>query len=60
MLDQSDRLHSLGGGARVVFDRFALDATVAFPMTRVGLDDKKPDPRFLISLTSRLWPWSYK
>ena len=60
VLDQSDRLHSLGGGARVVFDRFALDATVAFPMTRVGLDDKKPDPRFLISLTSRLWPWSYK
>ena len=60
VLDQSDHLHSVGGGARVVFDRFALDATLAFPMTRVGLDDKKPDPRFLISLTSRLWPWSYK
>ena len=60
ILDQSDHLHSVGGGARVVYDRFALDATVAIPMTRVGLDDKKPDPRFLISLTSRLWPWSYK
>jgi hemolysin activation/secretion protein len=60
VFDQSDHLHSVGGGARVVFDRFSLDATLAFPMTRVGLDDKKPDPRFLISLTSRLWPWSYK
>ena len=60
ILDQSDRLNSVGGGARVVFDRFSLDAAMAFPMTRVGLDDKKPDPRFLISLTSRLWPWSYK
>ena len=60
VLDQSDHLNSVGGGARVVFDRFALDATLAFPLTRVGLDDKKPDPRFLISLTSRLWPWSYK
>jgi hemolysin activation/secretion protein len=58
--DQSDHLHSVGGGARVVFDRFALDATLALPLTRVGLEDKKPDPRFLISLTSRLWPWSYK
>ena len=60
VLDQSDHLHSIGGGARVTFDRFALDATLAFPMTKVGLDDKKPDPRFLISLTSRLWPWSYQ
>jgi phosphoglycolate phosphatase-like HAD superfamily hydrolase len=53
-------LHSIGGGARVVFDRFSLDAALAVPMTRVGLFDEKPDPRFLISLTSRLWPWSYK
>ena len=60
VVDQSDHLHSVGGGARVVFDRFALDATLAFPLTRVGIEDKKPDPRFLISLTSRLWPWSYK
>ena len=59
-LDQSNHLNSVGGGARVVFDRFSLDATLALPMTKVGLDDKKPDPRFLISLTSRLWPWSYK
>ena len=60
VLDQSNHLNSVGGGARVVFDRFALDAGLAIPLTRVGLDDKKPDPRFLISLTTRLWPWSYK
>jgi hemolysin activation/secretion protein len=60
VLDQSNHLNSVGAGARVAFDRFTLDAAVAVPLTRVGLDDKKPDPRFLISLTSRLWPWSYE
>jgi hemolysin activation/secretion protein len=59
-LDQSNHLNSVGGGARVVFYRFALDAALALPLTRVGLDDRKPDPRILISLTSRLWPWSYE
>ena len=59
-IDPSNHLNSVGGGARVVFDRFTLDAAVAVPLTRVGFDDKKPDPRFLISLTSRLWPWSYE
>ena len=49
-----------GGGARVNFERFALDAALAIPLSRVGFDDRKPDPRFLISLTSRLWPWSYR
>lgn len=60
VLDQSNRLDSIGGGARIAFDRFSLDAALAVPMTRVGLLDEKPDPRILISLTSRLWPWSYK
>jgi hemolysin activation/secretion protein len=59
-VDGSQHLHSVGGGARVNFDRFALDAALAIPLTRVGLLDKKPDPRFLVSLTSRLWPWSYR
>jgi len=53
-------LDSVGGGTRINFDRFALDAAVAFPLTEVALLNKKPDPRFLISLTTRLWPWSYK
>jgi hemolysin activation/secretion protein len=60
VIEGSRRLHSIGGGARATFDRFVLDAAVAVPMTRVGIPDKKPDPRVLISLTTRLWPWSYR
>ena len=60
ILDQSNHLNSVGGGARIGFGRFALDAAVAFPLTRVGLLYEKPDPRFLVSLTSRIWPWSYR
>jgi hemolysin activation/secretion protein len=56
----SKHLNSIGGGARIAFDRFALDASLAVPLTRIGIFDKRPDPRFLISLTTRLWPWSYK
>jgi hemolysin activation/secretion protein len=53
-------LNSVGGGARVNFDRFYLDAALAFPLNRAGIETRKPGPRFLISLTSRLWPWSYQ
>ena len=60
VLDQSNHLDSVGAGARLSFDRFALDAAVAAPMTRIGLDNKRPDPRVLISLSTRLWPWSYR
>jgi hemolysin activation/secretion protein len=56
----SEHLNSIGAGARLGFDRFAVDAALAVPLTRVGVDDKRPDPRFLVSLTSRLWPWSYR
>jgi hemolysin activation/secretion protein len=56
----SRHLDSVGGGARINFDRFALDASLAVPLTHIGIDNKKPDPRFLISLTTRLWPWSYR
>ncbi|HET9397510.1 MAG TPA: ShlB/FhaC/HecB family hemolysin secretion/activation protein, partial [Sphingomicrobium sp.] len=60
LLDQSNKLDSVGGGIRVTYDRFILDAAAAIPLTRVGLDNRKPDPRLLISLTTRLWPWSYR
>ncbi len=60
VIDQSNHLNSIGGGARIAFDRFSLDAALAVPLTRVGLLDDKPGPRILISLNSRLWPWSYK
>jgi hemolysin activation/secretion protein len=58
--DSSRHLTSIGAGARASFNRFFLDAAVAVPLTHVGLLDKKPDPRFLISLTTRLWPWSVR
>lgn len=56
----SDHLDSVGAGARVNFDRFALDAALAVPLTRIGVDNKRPGARFLISLTTRLWPWSFR
>jgi hypothetical protein len=56
----SKHLDSVGGGARVTFDRFTLDAGLAIPLTRIGVAGRKPDPRFLVSLTTRLWPWSYR
>ena len=52
-------LQSAGGGVRAVWgDRLQLDAAVAVPLVRAGLLTETPDPRFLISLTTRLWPWS--
>ncbi|MEP7130195.1 MAG: ShlB/FhaC/HecB family hemolysin secretion/activation protein [Sphingomicrobium sp.] len=55
-----DHLDSIGGGARIAFDRFSLDAALALPLTRAGIDRRRADPRLLISLTTRLWPWSYR
>jgi hemolysin activation/secretion protein len=52
-------INSVGGGARINWDRFALDAALAVPLNRVGPLNERPDPRFLISLTTRLWPWRY-
>ena len=53
-------LDSIGAGARIAFDRFALDAALAIPLTRIEIATRRPDPRFLVSLTTRLWPWSYR
>ena len=58
--DSSRKLSSVGVGARASWNRFFLDAAVAVPLTKVGLENKKPDPRFLVSLTTRLWPWSVR
>jgi len=52
-------LHSAGAGVRAVYgDRAQLDVVFAVPLTRAGLFAETPDPRLLISLTTRLWPWS--
>lgn len=58
VVDQPDHLDSVGGGARITFNRFALDAGLAIPLSRMGIPARKPGPRFLVSLTTRLWPWS--
>lgn len=58
--DSSRHLSSVGGGVRATWDRFRFDAVVAVPLQKVGLTDDKPDPRILVSITSRLWPWSFR
>lgn len=52
-------LESVGGGARINFDRFVLDTALAIPLSRSGPFDKRPGARLLISLTTRLFPWQY-
>jgi hemolysin activation/secretion protein len=52
-------LNSVGGGARLNWDRFALDAGLAVPLNRVGPQNQRPDTRLLLTLTTRLWPWRY-
>ncbi len=59
IVTQREHLDSLGGGARINWDHFVLDAGLAVPLTHVGPLNTKPDPRFLLSLTTRLWPWKY-
>ena len=52
-------LTSVGGGVRAVLgDRGQLDVVLAVPLERAGLQTRRADPRLLISLTTRLWPWS--
>ena len=59
VVTQREHLDSVGAGARVNWNRFILDAGLAVPLTRVGPLNVKPDPRFLVSLSTRLWPWKY-
>jgi hemolysin activation/secretion protein len=54
------RLTSIGGGVRAAWgDRARLDVALAVPLTRAGLLAEKPDPRLLVSLTTKLFPWSF-
>ncbi len=56
-----DRLTSVGGGVRAALgDQARLDVALAVPLTRAGLQTKRGDPRLLVSLTTSLWPWSFK
>ncbi|QGN53476.1 ShlB/FhaC/HecB family hemolysin secretion/activation protein [Novosphingobium sp. Gsoil 351] len=54
----NDRLSSAGGGVRAELgDRFRLDATLAVPLERAGLQTKRGNPLFLLTLTTRILPW---
>jgi len=57
----SDNVVSVGGGFHSVLNnRFRLDATVAVPLRAAGVSglvNGRPDTRFLVSLTTKLWPW---
>ncbi len=56
-----DRLSSVGGGVRAAWgNRARLDLVLAVPLERAGLQTERPDPRLLVSLTTRLWPWSLR
>jgi hemolysin activation/secretion protein len=53
-----DFVASVGGGVRAVLNnRFRIDGTVAVPLKRAGLQTHNHDPRFLVSIATKLWPW---
>jgi hemolysin activation/secretion protein len=52
------KLTSVGAGVRASYDnRFRLDVALAVPTERAGFQTERPDPRLLISFTTRLLPW---
>ena len=54
----AERVTSAGGGVRAdVSSRLRLDAALAFPLERAGLQTQRGDPRLLVTLTSRFIPW---
>jgi hemolysin activation/secretion protein len=59
ILTEREHLDSVGAGVRMSWNRFALDAALAVPLTHIGPFNRKPPVRLLISLTTRLWPWKY-
>ncbi|WP_242653285.1 ShlB/FhaC/HecB family hemolysin secretion/activation protein [Sphingomonas jatrophae] len=53
------RLFSAGIGARVAYgDRARLDVTLATPLEKINGSDRRGDVRLLVSLTTRLLPWT--
>ena len=53
-----EHLKSAGGGLRAALDeRLSLDAAVAVPLKRVGVENRRGSPRFLLTFTTRLLPW---
>jgi hemolysin activation/secretion protein len=53
------KLSSAGGGLRAsIGDIARLDVAVAEPLSKVGLQTRRSDTRVLVSLTTRLLPWT--
>jgi hemolysin activation/secretion protein len=53
-----DHLKSAGGGIRgQLGSRFAIDASLAVPLEKAGILNRRGDARFLVTLTTRLLPW---
>jgi hemolysin activation/secretion protein len=53
-------LFSGGGGIRALYgDKAQIDVALAIPFQRTGILAERPDPRLLISFTTKLWPWSF-
>jgi hemolysin activation/secretion protein len=57
--DDDNELFSAGAGLRGIYRGATLDVAFAVPLKRAGLQTERPDPRLLISLTTRLFPWSF-
>lgn len=58
VLDDQDELYSLGGGIRGAWGNHArFDLTLAVPMQRAGVQNRKGDARLLLSVTTKLLPW---
>lgn len=54
-------LASAGGGVRAALgDGVRFEAVLAVPLERTGFASERGDPRLLLSLTTRLWPWSFR
>ena len=54
-------LTSVGGGVRAAWgDRLRIEAMIAAPLDRTPLQTQRGDPRFLITVTTRLLPWSFR
>jgi hemolysin activation/secretion protein len=57
--DENSKLYSAGGGLRGIYKGAAIDVAVAVPLKRAGILEEKPDPRILVSISTRLFPWSF-
>jgi hemolysin activation/secretion protein len=58
VLDDQDELYSLGGGIRGAWGNHArFDLTLAVPMQRAGVQNRRGDARLLLSVTTKLLPW---